>query len=1096
MNKSNPKNKWKFLMAVIAAIGMTSAQAAYDISFFGGSTFDGGTGVDLPGTAIQDLLDYGAYQSKQPNWVEQIPGTYGENSTPYYDGVPSIGGGNFGSNGKLQFWVDPYTYVRSTGNWVDEYGTYASFIFYAPKTGTYRFATGSDDASQLFVSTDTTHANLPAEPSAEETGCCNGFPTDFTSARTTEPMDLQAGDALLMVELMKEGGGGDYFEVGVSVDGGLFAPMNLGNVQRDVNSPMPVPTSVNSIVTAPQTIYVEEYGSGTIFVEFDFNGKATLQWQVNNGGTWTDIAGANGSSISFTNVSAGDSGAEYRVVYNGTATAPASLQVNPDVDPPVVKLVDHRGNPNGVRVFFTEPVNITDAENTANYTLSGKTITSATYIPEDNSVQVSGNFDFQLNQTYSLTVRNIRDRAYSPNTMETTVRSVTYAGGEPIVFNFNNGAGDLSLYGNAAVMATGSYDDSGYLSVHEAVGSQSSAAKLNQTYDVNKVKITFKAKVEPGDSTNPADGFSFNVANDLPNGVYPQAEEGYAGGEDPATYPQGLCVCFDNWVSGNMDNNVGIDIKYKGALQTFVALPKDGGNASVVDGLPTLVRGDRWFDVTIDLKADGTMTVIYDGYTLVDNLDIGWEGIVGAQVGFGGRTGGAWESYLVDDVSFNFAGGEIGNIYIVNQPVSKTVNERQEVALTLTTGGADTGLKAQWYKGGEAIVGATALTYKFSATPASVGEYYAIVQNDFSQATSDTVTVTVTPDTTAPTIAGFAASAALNRFTLTLNEAVSVASAQDLANYSLDGGLTITSATLSADGKVVTLVTSAQNEATKYTVTVNGLQDRAATPNTIAADSMASVFSYGVAVGNVMFEYWGNIGGTAVSALRADARYPDSPDSVHSAVGAFNSRNVAGFEGDGHDNYGARMSAVLTAPETGTYRLFMRSDDASEFWINASGDSFDDANLTLIMEQTACCNAMTVADGTLSALVDLTEGQRYALVGLVKEGGGGDYLTVGWRMPSEDIDVVPGDNAGIPGQYLSAIGPIIGEAVASGATPANNGRLSPDVANTVSLTIKDGQVDVVDPNAVVVTVAGQVVPHLVDAGGHRIPRLLHGECHG
>lgn len=65
-------------------------------------------------------------------------------------------------------------------------------------------------------------------------------------------------------------------------------------------------------------------------------------------------------------------------------------------------------------------------------------------------------------------------------------------------------------------------------------------------------------------------------------------------------------------------------------------------------------------------------------------------------------------------------------------------------------------------------------------------------------------------------------------------------SATNLANYSLDGGLAISSATLDAAKRVVTLTTSPQTPNTTYTLTVSGVQDATPAALTIASGSTKS----------------------------------------------------------------------------------------------------------------------------------------------------------------------------------------------------------------------------------------------------------------
>ena len=79
----------------------------------------------------------------------------------------------------------------------------------------------------------------------------------------------------------------------------------------------------------------------------------------------------------------------------------------------------------------------------------------------------------------------------------------------------------------------------------------------------------------------------------------------------------------------------------------------------------------------------------------------------------------------------------------------------------------------------------------------------------------------------------------------------------------------------------------------------------------------------------------------------------------------------------------------------------------------------DPANAVKVAEQNGCCNNFTLEDGGLSGTVDLVAGNQYYVESLLKEGGGGDWMTVAWRMPSEDIDSVPGGNQdGISGKYF------------------------------------------------------------------------------
>ncbi len=97
------------------------------------------------------------------------------------------------------------------------------------------------------------------------------------------------------------------------------------------------------------------------------------------------------------------------------------------------------------------------------------------------------------------------------------------------------------------------------------------------------------------------------------------------------------------------------------------------------------------------------------------------------------------------------------------------------------------------------------------------------------------------PDTTPPTIVSATATGPTSLEVL-FSEAVALASAQTVANYSINSGVNISAAVLGADTRTVTLTTSTLL-AGNYTLTVNNVTDRAVPSNTITANSSAP-FTY------------------------------------------------------------------------------------------------------------------------------------------------------------------------------------------------------------------------------------------------------------
>jgi hypothetical protein len=148
-----------------------------------------------------------------------------------------------------------------------------------------------------------------------------------------------------------------------------------------------------------------------------------------------------------------------------------------------------------------------------------------------------------------------------------------------------------------------------------------------------------------------------------------------------------------------------------------------------------------------------------------------------------------------------------------------------------------------------AVLGADTRTVTLTTSMLAGGNYALTVNNVTDRATppntiapdSQAAFSYTPPDTTRPTIVSVSAVNGTNVQVL-FSEAVTTASAQTLANYSLNNGVTISGAVLGADTRTVTLTTSTLAGG-NYTLTVNNVADRATPPNTIAPNSQAA-FSY------------------------------------------------------------------------------------------------------------------------------------------------------------------------------------------------------------------------------------------------------------
>lgn len=131
-----------------------------------------------------------------------------------------------------------------------------------------------------------------------------------------------------------------------------------------------------------------------------------------------------------------------------------------------------------------------------------------------------------------------------------------------------------------------------------------------------------------------ADGFSFNVAADLP-GMTGDIPAG-AGEEGAGT---GLTISFDAYENGPEDP-AGIDIRWGGQLVLRRPLPPDA------------VFNDDWITAFVRVESDGTLDLAVNGSALVFDLPLtAWSGLREPRLAFYGRTGALWQQQDIRELS-------------------------------------------------------------------------------------------------------------------------------------------------------------------------------------------------------------------------------------------------------------------------------------------------------------------------------------------------------------------------------------------------------------------------------------------------------------
>jgi hypothetical protein len=182
-------------------------------------------------------------------------------------------------------------------------------------------------------------------------------------------------------------------------------------------------------------------------------------------------------------------------------------------------------------------------------------------------------------------------------------------------------------------------------------------------------------------------------------------------------------------------------------------------------------------------------------------------------------------------------------------------------------------------------------------------------------------------------------------------------------------------------------------------------------------------------------------GGTTVADLTGNAKFPNSPDRV--LYPGYFELNATGDiftpAPNTTDNYGAQIIGYFYPPTTGDYVFYLSADDGGNLYLSTDSDP---ANKKLIAQESGWSNArsyLAVGGGSTveakcsqtfaatawptkdpswgGAKITLTANRAYYIEALVKEGGGGDNLSVAVIDPNNAID----SSMPIPGQYLATI---------------------------------------------------------------------------
>lgn len=271
------------------------------------------------------------------------------------------------------------------------------------------------------------------------------------------------------------------------------------------------------------------------------------------------------------------------------------------------------------------------------------------------------------------------------------------------------------------------------------------------------------------------------------------------------------------------------------------------------------------------------------------------------------------------------------------------------------------------------------INYEFRAAAGPTGTRSATQSTPPTNDTGATHMLALRPLIQAPAlVSATAICGTSNQVEVLFSQAVTVATAQNAANYALNGGATVSSAILGADPRIVTLTTSTLANQL-YTLTVNNVANSLG--QTVPANSQATFFSEGGYLSGLLGTYYGQGGVQRAYFTGTTVTRVDGPLDFDWGGGI----PVAGI---GADDFSVIWNGFVTPSTSGNYTFRTRSDDGVRLYF--------DGNAAPIIDNWTD-HGPTNND---SAVITLNAGLRYSVRMEFYERSGGAVAQLLWSGPS------------------------------------------------------------------------------------------------